>query len=320
DPRSTGRQPAGRRRAPPRPAAARRPGAADRPQGPDAHDHPGAGAPVPHPQGHPRARHAHRRSRGRGRDDRRHRLPRAATAAVGLRAVDAARSAGRLPQGRRPDRADGRRLPRRARRRGRGRLGRAVAEPAACGGGGRPAVVVRAPRRLRRDRPRERRALLRRTAPGVEHHGRRPGPSARRERHRHRRRPRGPGHARALGGARRRLARPAPGRAGLLLRRDHHPAVDHGRGPARARHVHRAAVLGVARARLARRGAGRAAGAPDDRPHRVPVHRPADGRRGRPAGAPAAAEQGGVRRAGRRRAGRRRPGRAHGAVPARPAL
>ena len=95
-------------------------------------------------------------------------------AAAGLRAVDAARRAGRLPQGRRPDRADGRRLPRRARRRGRRRQRRAVDVAAARGGGVGAAVVVRAAGRLRRDRAAQRRALLRRRPPGLVGHRRRP--------------------------------------------------------------------------------------------------------------------------------------------------
>ena len=45
----------------------------------------------------------------------------------------------------------------------------------------------------------------------------------------------------------------------------------------RARRVHRAAGLGVAGARLARRGPRRTPRSQDDRPHRLPGHRPPDG-------------------------------------------
>ena len=74
--------------------------------------------------------------------------------------------------------------------------------------------------------------------------------------------------------------------ARLRLRRDDHPAEPDRRDAARPRQVHRAARLGVAGPRLARRGSRGPARAPDDRPHRVPGHRPPARRRG-----PAAAEE-----------------------------
>ncbi len=68
----------------------------------------------------------------------RHAVPGAAAAAVRLRAVDAARRRGGLPEGRGPDRGHGRRLPRRPGGRGRRRLGRADLLAAARGRRRRP--------------------------------------------------------------------------------------------------------------------------------------------------------------------------------------
>ena len=68
-----------------------------------------------------------------------------------------------------------------------------------------------------------------------------------------------------------------PGRAGLRVRRDHDPARQDRRDAAGARRVHRAAALGVAGPRLARRGPRDPPGPQDDRPHRLPGHRPTDG-------------------------------------------
>ena len=104
----------------------RRPGAADRSEGPAAHRRPRAGQAVPHPPRRDRARRPDRRARGLGRHlDGQHRLPGVPAAAGRLRALDAARRAGHLPQGRRPDRRLRRRRPRHAGARGRRRVRRA---------------------------------------------------------------------------------------------------------------------------------------------------------------------------------------------------
>ena len=100
----------------------RRPGAADRPEGPAAHRRPRAGQAVPHPPRRDRARRPDRRPRGLRRASRR-RTP--ATWRSGrccrLRAVHAARRAGDLPEGRRPDRRLRRHRPGHAGARGRRR-------------------------------------------------------------------------------------------------------------------------------------------------------------------------------------------------------
>ena len=229
-----------------------------------------------------------------------HDLPRAAAAAVGLRAVDAARRAGRLPQGRRPDR---RRWPTSSPAR---TSSRPASAPARC----RCRCCARSARAggCRRTSGAQDFAEIARAnverffggaAPGLEHHRRR--------------------RCRTLLRPRRDVDRvvldmlapwecldavvagAAARRGGLLLRRHDHPAVH-----ARSR---RCAAHGTFTepqswesmvARLARRGPRRAPGAPDDRPHRLPVHHPAAGRRRRAAAAPAPAEQGRVRRARRR--------------------
>ena len=71
-------------------------------------------------------------------------VPGAAAAAGRLRAVDAARRRGGLPEGRGPDRGHGRRLPRRPGARGRRRLGRADLLAAARGRRRRPGGQLRA--------------------------------------------------------------------------------------------------------------------------------------------------------------------------------
>ena len=206
---------------------------------------------------------------------RRHRLPGAAAAAVRLRAVDAARRPGDLPEGRGADRRDGRRLPRRQGARGRRRLRRADLLAAAGRRRRRRAALVRAARRTSPRSPgaTSRRSSAARTAAWTLH-GRR-----RRRLRGDRFRPDHPRHADPVGG-------PRPGRAGAGARRrvhrlrgDHPAAVRAGGGAARARRLHRAAGLGVAGARLARRRPGGAPRPPDDRAHRVPGHAPAGSRR-----------------------------------------
>ncbi len=100
-------------------------------------------------------------------------------------------AARRLSQGRRPDRRHGRHLPGRARRRGRRRLGRPDDVAAARGRRQRDGPLLRASCGLRGDRPRQRRDVLRRPAPGLEITV---GDLAERPR-RDRRRPRRPRHA-----------------------------------------------------------------------------------------------------------------------------
>ena len=85
-------------------------------------------------------------------------------AAHRLRAVDAPRCAGDLSQGRRADRARGRRLPRCARARGRRRLGCADVLAAACGRSGGHGGVLRGARGPRRARRAQRHHVLRRAA------------------------------------------------------------------------------------------------------------------------------------------------------------
>ena len=112
----------------------RRPGAAHRPQGPAAHRRPRAGQAVPHAPRRHRARPPDRRARGLGRHvDRQHRLPGVPAAAGRLRALHAARRAGHLPEGRRPDRRLRRRRPRDAGARGGRRVRRADLLAAAGG-------------------------------------------------------------------------------------------------------------------------------------------------------------------------------------------
>ena len=176
-----------------------------------------------------------RRPRGRRGHHRQRVLPGPAAPAQRLRPVDAPRRAGGLPEGLRADRADGRHLPRRPRRGSRGRFRRAVDVAAAGCRRGRSPLVLRAARGVRGDRDGERRAPVRRAASGVDRDGRRPGERARREPRRQGGRPGRARHARAVGGAGRRLGGAGPRRGRLLLRRDNHPAVGHRRGAARGR-------------------------------------------------------------------------------------
>ena len=185
------------------------------------------GQAVPHPPRPPRPRRPHRAA-GRldGDEHRRRRVPRAAPAALRLRHVDAARGRGRLPQGRRPDRHDGRHLPGRRRRRGRRRLRRAV-DVAAAGGRGDRARCT--PSSAARTSPRSPRANARDFF-GADH----PAwtvtvgdlvealPRDRRARHR---RPGRPRHARPVGVPRGRRRRPRARRRAHLLRRHDDPAV-----------------------------------------------------------------------------------------------
>ena len=154
--------------------------------------------------------------------------------------------------------------------------------------------LLRAAARLRRDRPQERRAVLRRPAPGLAADRRRPGDAARPA----------AGRERSTGSCStcsRRGSMPPPRRplwspaACLLLRRDHDAAVPDRGGAARARQLRRARGLGDAAARLARRRAGGPARAPDDRAHRLPGHRAAARRRGDTAAPAAPAGQGRAR-------------------------
>ena len=106
----------------------RRPRAAHRPEGEAPHHHARAGCRVPHPPRRDQARGDHRPARcQRAGQLQRVRVPRHAAAARRLRDVDAARRRDHLPEGCRADRRPGRHLPRRDRRRGRRRLGRASA-------------------------------------------------------------------------------------------------------------------------------------------------------------------------------------------------
>ena len=230
--------------------------------------------------GHLPRRH-HRPRRGLHADlDLRRRVPRLPAAAQRVRGLDAARRCRGLPQGRRPDRRDGRHLPGRARRRGRRRLRRADLLAAARRRPDRPRLVLRAPRGVRRRRPPQRHPVLRR--PEASH----PAwtltvgdlvESPARRRGARQRRPGRARHARALGVRRRRRRRARAGRHRGGVRRDHHPARPDRRDPARPRRVHRAPALGDPGPRLARRGARRTTRPHDERPHRVPRHRPTDG-------------------------------------------
>ena len=162
-------------RPPTRALQGRGPGPAHRPQGPPLHLHARGREEVPHPQGFLPARRADRRSRGqRCPHHGKRRLPRAAPPAPRLRPVHAPRRRRGLPQGRGADPGDGRHLPRRPRRRGGRRLRLAQQLPAARHRRPGHAALLRAPRGLRRDRPAERRALLRRPAPRLAAHRRRP--------------------------------------------------------------------------------------------------------------------------------------------------
>ena len=192
---------------------------------------------------------------------RRRRVPRAAAAARRLRHVDAARRGRRLPQGRRPDRHDGRHLPRR----------RASSRPVS-GRGALSHVAAARRRRAAAGCTRSSAARTSPTSPGATS-GRSsaattppgPSPSATSSSPCRRRveagigRPRRPGHARPVGVPRRRRRRARARRRAHLLRRHADPAVPGGRGDPRPRRLHRAAGLGVAGARLAPRGPGGAA-------------------------------------------------------------
>ena len=138
----------------------------------------------------------HRASGGSRRDvDGGRRLPRPATAAVGLRAVDAAWCDRHLPQGRRPDRRGRRHLSGRPSPRGRRRIGGAHLLAAPCGGcSGVRSTPTNGATTSRRGED-ERDHLLRSRAVVVDADRRRP----RRGDHRRSGRPGGARHARALG-------------------------------------------------------------------------------------------------------------------------
>ena len=203
------------------PAAARRVDPAHRHQGPPAQHQPGRGQAVLHQPRLDRPRRPDRPPGGLQRHlDRRRGVPRVPAAAQRVRGLDAAAGGGGLPQGRRPDRRDGRHLPGRPGGRGRRRLRRPDLLAAARGGPARPGLLVRAPPGVRRPERPERRPVLRRPAPGLAAHRRRPRGAPRRRG----RGPGRPGHARALGVRRPGRRGADPGRAGLRVRRDHHPA------------------------------------------------------------------------------------------------
>ena len=101
-----------------------RSGAVDRLQGPQVHRRAGGGGDLPHASRRAGARRSDRPTGGQpGHLGGRHVLPGAASAADRLRAVDAARRRGDLPEGRGADRALGRHLPGRNGSRGRRRFG-----------------------------------------------------------------------------------------------------------------------------------------------------------------------------------------------------
>ena len=167
--------------------------------------------------------------------------------------VDAARRGRGLPQGRGADRGDGRHLPRRAGARGRGGLRRADLLAAARGRGAGHAGLVRARAGLRRHRPAQRRAVLRRPA-------RRPGSWSSASSPRRAGRtstgsswtcsPRGSAWTRSASVARAR-------RPGLLLRRHHDPALaDRGDRCASTAASTEPAAWETPGPRLARRGPG----------------------------------------------------------------
>ena len=132
----------------------------------------------------------------------RHALPGAAPAAGRLRAVDAPRRAGDLPQGRRADPHVGRRLPGRARAGGRRRLGRAHLLAAARRRARGQRAVLRGARRPRRARAcATSSSFFGEVPPNWSLRvGRPPHPRRRRRA----RRPGGAGHAGAVGAARHR--------------------------------------------------------------------------------------------------------------------
>ncbi|VXB54764.1 hypothetical protein NOCARDAX2BIS_230198 [Nocardioides sp. AX2bis] len=288
-------------------------GAPGRHQGPQAQLRPGARQEVLLQQGLGRPRRHDRARGGLHADlDRRRRVPRLPSAALGVRGLDAARRGRGLPQGRRPDRGDGRHLPRRRRRRGRRRVRRPDLLAAARRRSARQGHLLRAARGVRRRRATQRRPVPRRPGrlqpPRLVAAARRPGRGAAglggavRPGH--------PRHARPLGVPRRGRRRTATRRDRVRVRRDHDPAVEVHRDRARARRVHRAARLGVAGARLARGGPRGPPGALDDRPHRLPGDGAPDGARAEPA---AQAPPPGTRRVRPRLhrpapRGRRRPG------------
>ena len=168
--------------------------------------------------------------------------------------------------------AAGRRLPGRRRRRGRCRVGCAVALAAARDRRRRATGLVRAPRRVRRRRAGERRDVPRRACPqNWERRRRRPGRRAAGCRGPGIRRPRRARHARAVGvhRRRRRCAHARGSRA--LLRRDGHPAQ-----PRRGVHPRDGALHRTRRerddgARLARRGTRRPSRPSHGRAHRLPA-------------------------------------------------
>ena len=163
----------------------RRAGPADRPQAAPAPDPPRRGRRVPHPRRRARPRPHHRPGRGRhGPHQPQRGDDRAAAHARRVRAQDAARRAGDLPEGPRPDPDAGRHLPGRTRARVRRRLGRDDDDAAARGRADRVGDRLRAARRLRRPRPAQRRGLPRHRPPAHDrdprrvrrHRGRRPRP------------------------------------------------------------------------------------------------------------------------------------------------
>ena len=167
-----------RRRAPPRPVRGGRPGAADRPQGPDAHDHPGRRARSSTPT---RARCAHddadRAPGGHGRSRR----P-AASTYLALRPLLADYVLS-MPRGaavvypRTPARSCTWPTSSPAPGSSRPASGRARSPCRCCAPSATTVCVSSYERRagLRRHRPRQRRDVLRRPAPGLAAHGRRPG-------------------------------------------------------------------------------------------------------------------------------------------------
>ena len=237
----------------------------------------------------------------------RHAVPRAAAAAQRLRAVDAARRGGDLPEGRRADHHDGRRLPGRDRAGGRRRVGLADLRAAARGRADRPGDLLRTARGPRRGGGAQRRDVLRRASAELDAAaGRRRRPPGR------------PSRCdrvvldmlspwEALPAVGRRAHTRAACWSATSRRRPSCP------GWSRQLREHggftEPHVVGDAAARLARGRAGGAPGAPDDRPHRVPGDRAAAGaRRHRAAAAPAPP---------RDRSGTRPTGA--GSTPARPA-
>ena len=281
-------------RPPPRPASGGRPGAAHRPQGPAAHDHAGARASEFHTH---RGCLRHDDLIGRPRARWSATPPASSTSRCGRCSPTTScrcRAARPSSTPRTPARSS--RWPTSSRARGSSRPGvgsgaltmsllRAV-------GDARPAALLRAARGLRRDRPRQRRGLLRRarTRPGALTVGdlveslpiAEPAASTASSSTCSR-----PGSASTPSP---RPSCPAASSSATSPRRPSCPG-----SPRRirdARQLHRAGGLGVPRARLAPRGPRRPPAAPHDRPHRLPGHHAAARRRRGPPAAPAPARQG----------------------------